>query len=413
MLLLFITVAIALCFSFLCSLSEACLLSLSLTDIARISDHNPMLGRLWHRFKENVQKPISVILIINTLANAMGAAISGAMFSDVFGARWLWLYSLVFSLIIIQWGEIMPKSLGVKFNKTISYVIAVPLNILIQIFTPVLYLITLINRPFLGKKNRSSTNDALNEISILARFASLNRLISKEQEKMVHRSMTLSNTTVYDVMVKREEIKSISVSMSLSEALIEAHLHHHTRYPLVEAGNLDNVLGYVNFKDIVTALRINPDDPSLKGIARPILNIRQSEILSATLARFTQGHHHVAIVKDDSGKTCGLLTLEDIIESVVGEIEDEFDILPGHIYRITHERFLVGGASNMAQLRQKIDESVPENQKTVDEWMREMLGKPPRVEDKIELEGVILQVKKVRRSKIFEIMAIKRALRGA
>ena len=410
MVLLFAVILIALSFSFMCSLSEACLLSLSLSDIAKISENKPRIGRTWQRLKENIQKPISVILIINTFANAMGAAISGSLFSDIYGTKWLALYSFIFSLIIIQWGEIIPKTLGVKFKGFVSQAIGLPLQFMVTILSPVVYLITFINRPFLGgKTQKQSTNDALNEISILTRFASLNRLISKEQEKLVARSMTLSSAMVRDIMVNRDEIKHLSVSMNLAEALIEAHLHHHTRYPLVENGNLDNVLGYVNFKDIVTALRINPADPTLRGIMRPMLSVRAADNLSTMLARLTQGHHHVAIVKDDQGKTVGLVTLEDVIESVVGEIEDEYDILPNHVYQITHERFLAGGAAVMGLLRDKIDPSIPDEKITVDEWMRRRLNRQPKMEDTISLDRVELVVKKVRRSKIYEACVVKKA----
>ena len=123
MTILLVTIFITMGISFLCSVLEACLLSLSLADIGRISDKKPLAAKIWKSFKEGIERPIAVILIINTLAHTIGASLSGAQFEKIFGTKWIISFSIIFSLSMIQWTEILPKTLGVRCNKNIAAVL--------------------------------------------------------------------------------------------------------------------------------------------------------------------------------------------------------------------------------------------------------------------------------------------------
>ncbi|MBU4211099.1 MAG: DUF21 domain-containing protein, partial [Verrucomicrobia bacterium] len=170
MTLLIVTIVVSMGISFLCSLSEACLLSLSMADIAGLSEKKPRSGQLLKQMKEGVQKPIAAILIVNNFSNIIGAAVSGTIFSDLFGSKWIGLFSFVFSLAIIQWAEYLPKTLGVLHNRALAVIIARPLAYIVHILNPLVFMLEQINRPFLrGAKYRSAV-DALSEISLLARY---------------------------------------------------------------------------------------------------------------------------------------------------------------------------------------------------------------------------------------------------
>jgi putative hemolysin len=397
------TIVVSLSVSFFCNLMEACLLSISLTDIAKMSEKQPLVASIWKKFRDNIQKPIAVILVINTFAHTIGAALSGAQFSRLFDPKWVALYSVVFSLVMIQWTEIVPKTLGYRYNRVVALTMGIPMKTLIILFTPLLAVIQFLNRPFEGK-GKKATSDALGDINVLTRFATLNNLISKEQAKIVNRSINLSKTKVSEVMVNRGEIKYLSSAMTLTDALISAHIHYHTRYLLIEGENIDSILGYVNFKDIVTALRINPVDPSLRGIVRPVLSVFGNESASNILNRMIQGHHHIAVVTDTGGRVSGLVTLEDIIEEVFGEIQDEFDILPSFIRAMPDNRFLIGGATPINQVREKVCTNLPDEATTVDSWLRAHMGKAPQRNDRYQTNGYEFVIQKVRRSQIHECL---------
>ena len=400
-----ITVLIALSISFMCSVLEACLLSLSLSDIAQIAEKQPRMAKIWQGFKDNIGKPIALILVINTFAHTIGASISGAQFNSLFGHKWLILYSIGFSLIMIQWTEILPKTWGVRYNKLVAVTSAVPMQLLMMIFSPLLWLTEKLNKPFSAKLRDGERSDAVKEISVLARFATLNNMISKDQEKILARTMTLSKMRVRDIMVSRDEIKCLSTDMTLMQALIEAHIEHHTRLPLIQGKNIDDVIGYVNFKDIVSALNINPKDPSLRGICRPIISVSDTESLSVLLNKLTKGCQHIAVVKDSKGKVAGLLTLEDVIEAIIGEVSDEYDLLPTHFYQIAGNRYLAGGGLSTQAIEETFSvklSSTEGGHKTLNDYLQGILKRDPKTEERILSGGLQFIIKKTRRGMAYE-----------
>jgi putative hemolysin len=275
---------------------------------------------------------------------------------------------------------------------------------LIAVFMPFVSVVQFLNRPFARKNQTDIEADAVKDISVLAKFAALQNVISEDQEKILSQTIKLPGIKVKDIMVERDEIKYLSTRMSLMDALIEAHLHHHTRLPLIEGEDRDKVIGYVNFKDIVSALQTNPKDPSLKGISRPVLEIRQDEPVSILLNKLTRGYQHIAVIRDHAGKVAGLVTLEDVIESIVGEMHDEYDVLPTYFYQIAVNRYLAGGGISLKTLREKTGINLPDTGKTLNEWLLSSLGKMPKVEDRIPFGAGTFIIRKVRRSNIFEVI---------
>lgn len=132
-----LSLAIALCVSFFCSLVEAALLSLTPSQVADLSSRHPGIGAIWRGFKANIERPITVILALNTAAHTIGAAVAGSQFDKLFGSRWIWLFSLLFTFAMLQHTEILPKTLGVYFNRSIALWIARPLSMVVNVFTPV------------------------------------------------------------------------------------------------------------------------------------------------------------------------------------------------------------------------------------------------------------------------------------
>ncbi|MBU4200390.1 MAG: DUF21 domain-containing protein [Verrucomicrobia bacterium] len=408
MVLLILCIILVLGISFLCSLTEACLLSLSTADVAALAEKKPNAAVVMRRLKERVEKPIAAILIINNLVNIVGAAFMGAIFSDMFGHKWIGVFSFFLALAIIQWSEYLPKTLGVLYKRSLAGVIALPLAYTTRALSPLVFVLDRINLPFYARRRNKFTPDTLTDIVLLTRSASISKLISREQEAIVARSIKLSSAAVRDIMVARDEINYLSVGMSMMDALIEAHIHHHTRYLLIEGSDLDKILGFVNVKDIVSALQINPADPSLKGIARPVLEVNDSQSVPALLKELTRGYRHMAIVKNNAGKTVGLVTLEDVVEAIVGEIEDEYDVLPAYLDRIAEGRFLAGGGVTLQALKEKTGFGVPEGALSLHDWLCGLIPAAPKIEQRIPYQELMFTIRKIRRSKIHEVIVDKK-----
>ena len=393
---------------FFSSLAESCLLSITNSDIARISGKHPSIGSIWKKFKHESHRPLTLILIFNTSALIIGAATIGASIHRLYGHGWMMILSAVLSYVVLQWGVVFPRTLGFRFRKIVAVIAAYPLLYLTILCGPLVFIVVSVNRPF--QKKRSSSTTTAEDIAVLAQSAALEQQISREQAFLIARTVELSKIKASDIMVDISEMNVLSDTMSLNDALVAAHIHNHTRFPLASKGDMNNIKGYVNFKDIVGALRTNPSNPTLKGIRRPLANVSESTPLSDLLRRFTRGYQHIAIVKDQQGKTTGMVTLEDLIETLVGELEDEYDKPPDLIVQISENRFRAGGGATFEQLRARIDSELPAWDLTIDEWIQgQCAGKIPENYATV-FQNTSFRVRRVSRGAVYDVIVERSAV---
>ncbi|MEO0293317.1 MAG: CNNM domain-containing protein [candidate division WOR-3 bacterium] len=409
MVILLLVIFFSMSISLLCSIFESCLLSISRAAIGEMSIKRPKPAFILSTFKDNIQKPIAVILIVNTFAHTIGASLAGAQFNKVFGGKWILIFSILYSFAMIQWTEILPKTLGVKYNKKIALLIVYPLELTIRIFSPMVWFIELLNRPFVGKSTETSKLKTIDELSALANYAYITKTITKDQEQIISRTIDVSKKKVQDIMIPAKDMKVLRSSMSLSEALIEAHIHNHTRYPLIDdSTEAFKVIGYVNFKDIISALKINPHDPSVVGIKRPIMKFSPIESYGEAFRKMTASRQHIAIVESQEGKVLGLVTLEDIIEEIVGEIEDEYDVMPSYLYKITENRYNIGGGVKIEEINKLLNMNLPEPEKALGDWILSYFGVEPKASMRLQHKEANFIIRKIRRNRIIEVILEKK-----
>ncbi|MCA9249210.1 MAG: HlyC/CorC family transporter [Planctomycetales bacterium] len=402
MFLLLLAVLFALSLSALCSLMEATLLSLTPSQVATISSKRPKLGKIWQQFKQQIDRPISVILIVNTAAHTVGATIAGAEFDKQFGPQWIWVFSLIFTFLMLQFTEILPKTMGVRYASAIATLTGRPLQFLVNVFHPLILVIRWINRPLEGATDPHQRPATLDEIAALAGMARLSRQITKHEERIITYGSRLSQLSVRDVMIPLPQVSFLSTSQSLNEAMLAAHMDAHTRYPLCEQGDPNRILGYVNFKEIVYSLRFNPQSATLHGIARPVRMMDADQPAARLLQAFVDEHAHIAIVHDAQGKTLGMVTLEDLVEEFLGELEDEFDRLPRMIHALGGDLWMIGGGVQVAEINHSLGLKLDETELALSPWLEKRLAKPLKPNDEIVENGVRFTVRRIRRGKVFE-----------
>jgi putative hemolysin len=162
------------------------------------------------------------------------------------------------------------------------------------------------------------------------------------------------------------------------------------------------VVGYVNFKEMVYTLRVNPRNATLRGIVRPVRFIAPQESAAELLRAFVDEHAHMAIVRSPQGENLGLVTLEDLVEELLGELEDEFDRLPRMVHALSGRLWMIGGGVLISEVNQETGASLPEPRQTVSRWLLERLAGPPRPGDVYREQGMTFTVRRVRRGKVFE-----------
>ncbi|MDO5553991.1 MAG: CNNM domain-containing protein [Planctomycetia bacterium] len=413
------SVLVALSVSGFCSLIESVLLSLSPGDIAQISAKHPRIAQIWVRFKSNIDRPIAVILLLNTTAHTIGASVAGSSFAEMWGTKWIWVFSLGFTFLMLQYTEILPKSIGVRFNRRLAVLFARPLDWSVRFFSPIISIVRFFNRPFEPRSRQSDKHSTVEEIALMAALAKQSHLIGSQQEQIIVGATKLSGTRVSNVMIPFDEVVVLSSRMSLWEAIEIAHVDAHTRFPVCNGEDRNDIIGYVNFKEIISHQRFNPQATEFNEIIRPISFVLPEESASDLLRRFTFQHEHIAIVRDKSGVCLGMVALEDIVEELVGEIEDEFDRLPRGAHVLKGGVLVLGGGCPMREVRELVERQLqvvllppsrkphPSDNRSLAYWLEESLKHVPRRGDGYECDGVRFVVRRIRRKRVFDVLIQK------
>ena len=330
MLVLLLSCVVAIIVSFLCSLAEAVLLSLNSIRLETLRKEGHHFAAAWLRMKQNVGRPIAAIPILNTVAHTGGATIAGAAFGELYGERWLWLFSTGFTLVVLFGTEILPKVLGVAHGERLAPLIAPPLELATVIFRPVIWFTELVSKKIgaAGHDSRITASDVMTLAGLaraglaragLARagLARAGKVIGLEQETIILNALRFHHTTVKDVMIPRERIVFFRKALPMEENLKLAREVLHTRYPVSETDGLDGIAGFVNIKRVMAA---SPDltEASLTDAVRPLLGIVPEMTLLELSPLLAVKKQHMALVRDAAGRIIGLVTLEDVVSEVMG-----------------------------------------------------------------------------------------------
>jgi putative hemolysin len=204
-------------------------------------------------------------------------------------------------------------------------------------------------------------------------------------------------------MISLEHVNFLSTKQSLADAIVAAHVEAHTRFPVCEDGDPHRVVGYVNFKEMIYFMRTNPGDPSFRGIIRPVRFVPPETSAADLLQGFVSEHVHMALVRDREGRTLGLVTFEDIVEELVGELEDEFDRLPRMAHLMTGGTWMIGGGTPMTEVARLLGRELPETTGTLSAWLIKRFGKVPRPGETYREGSTEFTARRIRRGKIFEV----------
>lgn len=396
-----ISVATAMIFSHCCSLMEAAILSLSPSQLAALKQDSARAGKCVANLKRDIDKPLAVILIINTAAHTIGAAEAGASLNALFHGKYMELFSLVFTLLMVQYTEILPKTLGVRFNITVMKYAAPFLQAMVYVMYPLIKLTHWINMPFERRKPKRPS--ATEEISALAALARSNQTISSRQERIIKMVPHLSEKTAKDVMIEADNVSFLYSDQTLTDAMNSTASDFHTRYPVCEEGNRNEVLGYVNFKELVAVHRSHPGTMKVTDIMRPIPFAEPDDTAAELLEHLTMQNCHITIVRDPvHNQTLGLITLEDIIEELLGDLDDEFDPLPRTFYSPGEFFWVVGGGVPLRLLVRDTHLELPLLSEPVGFWFSRQLDRPAKVGDVFKYGNAEFYVRKIRRGQAWE-----------
>lgn len=320
---LFFYLILALVVSFICSLFESILLSIPPSYLETINKKSGF-GKLIRKLKINVEKPLAAILTLNTIAHTIGAAGVGAEAVKIWGDTSLGIVSAVLTLLILIITEILPKSIGAYYWKSLVPFTAYSVQIFIYITYPFVFMSEIITKLFV--KGDRKTTITREEILAMSSLAKAGNSISDKEHTIITNIMNLNNISCQRIMTPRNVIFAAPENISIEEFLKYKNVNSFTRTPIYDK-SLDIITGYVHKNDILNSLKNNDRNILLKDCKRSIHTINEESSISKLFDELLQAKEQIALIIDEFGGTAGIVTMEDIIETLLGlEILDEHDV---------------------------------------------------------------------------------------
>lgn len=320
--LLLLAVALVLIASALCSGTEAALFSVPLLQARKLAHANTPAALALLAIREKMNRPITTIVILNNLANIGGSILVGSVAASVLGSRWLGLFSALLTLLVIVFSEIIPKTLGETYAESIGLAVARPVQLLTRLFFPLVWCLEKLLLPFMKRENRFTTNES--EIKLLARIGKTEGVIEENESTMIHRIFELNDHTAADIMTPRVTMTFLKARQSLREVQDDIIHSQHSRIVVVD-DSPDDVVGVVFKSELLQALVENNAALPVADFMHEVPFVPEVKHADALLSFFRESHQHLAVVVDEYGGISGVVTLEDVLEVLTGEIVDETD----------------------------------------------------------------------------------------
>ena len=383
-----VAVSVALVVSFMCSIFESVLLSINHAQVELLAKKGKPSGRILKAFKERIDIPISAILITNTAAHTIGTAVAGASYSQVFDPQTLWIFTLVFTVVVLLFTEIIPKTLGVAYSRQLAKPVAYGIRALAMALRPLVVVSEAISRSI--RRDKSGPVTSLDEIRLLATIGHSEGVVGKQAAQMIVGASDLLKLTASNVMVPRQEVVSFSHDDEPGDALKTINESGFSRFPYSPSGDLDDVVGVVFAKEILSQLvEAQPDKIKWQDLVHEPIVVPETVALDSLLRTFRKTQRHMALIVDEYGDFQGIITLEDVLEEVVGDIFDESDLPREDIWQRPDGMVRAFGAAELHRLCRLLHIDMPAHAEiaTIGGLLSEQLGRLPIRGDAIDWGG--------------------------
>lgn len=408
-----IWLAILILLSAFFSAAEVAIVSVRKTRLRELIEQGSRRARLVERLAESSTRLLGTIQVGGTLAGLLAAATAAVSLSSGLAA-WISqvpiaflmnnaqplavvLITLALSVVVLVFGELVPKTLAVHYAEGIALWAAYPLELLTRLASPFVSALSAMTQwvtrllrvpgrgdlPFVTEDEIKAIVDAGQEEGVLEQV----------EKEMIYGIFELGDTLAREVMVPRIDVAALEVGTPLGEAIDVAVRAGHTRLPVYEE-TIDNIVGILNVKDLLKVLRDGSSQVSLQQILRPAHFIPETNKVDELLKELQQKRIPLAIVVDEYGGTAGLVTIEDILEEIVGEIRDEYDVAEEPVYqKVSDNELIFDARADLDDVNQLLELELPTQEAdTLGGLIYNQLGKVPKVGDEVRLDGVTISV---------------------
>ncbi|MGG6432626.1 hemolysin family protein [Anoxybacillus sp. D401a] len=355
---------------------------------------------------ENFDKALSTILVGNNIVNIAAASISAKVATDLFGGNTGLVISTVgMTILILIFGEVLPKSLAKEHAESFSLLISDVLYMLIQLFTPVTALLVMLKKlvsKFVGHQ-ADTPSVTEEEIKVMVNLSEEEGVIDNKEKELVHRSLDFNDILVGEIFTPRIDMVAVEVNQPIEE-IRDIFLHErYSRVPVYE-GDIDNVIGILSESDFFSQL-VQGKEVNVRELLRTPLFVVESMRISTLLPELQKSKVHMAIVIDEFGGTSGLITLEDILEQIVGEIWDEHDEAVKTFQKINDYEYEFNAELPLDEFCDILGmDELESSSHTLGGWVFEMFERIPTVGESFEYESLTVTVRQVENRRIRKVL---------
>lgn len=386
------------------SCAEAALFSVPYSKVKEMVGAKRPGAKALLRIKDNMTYPIGTIVIVNNIATIVGSSVEGVIAHNVFHSYGLGVFVGLFTFCVIVFAEIVPKTLGESYAAVIAPIIAPPVLVLTRIFRPLLWAIDM----SLRKLRPSSDVRAISEeeIKIMAQMGRDAGSIEHDESTMIRRVFRLNDITADDMMTPADRLETIPGDLALGEQRARIIDLRHSRVPVYGDGP-EHILGVALTRDLISAIARDEFQATPTDFLQEALRVRNDFAADDLLPLFQQKEQHLAVVEDADGHMVGVVTLEDVLEELVGEITDEKDVRPETIKRLSKSEILVDEGTSVAKINHFFNVAIPFDGQ-IGEYLLERFGRKPKAGEALDEGPLTFVISSVSRTRPKHITVRKR-----
>jgi magnesium and cobalt exporter, CNNM family len=386
------------------SSAETALFSISRAKARHIAKERGLTNSLIKKMKDDPHRLLSTILIGNNLVNVAATALATAITIGLAASNAVGIATGLMTALILIFGEIIPKSIATRNNVLIARLVIIPLYWLSILFAPIIYLLNFI--PKLTSKVQRKSRVTEEELMTFVEVVEEEGGIEEEEKELIHNIFEFDDTSASEIMTPRADMFVINVDDELNvEAIIRSGF---SRIPVIEE-DIDHVIGILNIKDLFMQQVTSAQQTDARSVMSEPYFVPENKKLDHLLQEFKRRKQHLAIVVDEHGGVSGLITLEDALEEIVGEIVDETDRFEPHIVKLNKNEWRVLGKSEIDDVNDKLAMDIPDTKEydTFSGYILEQIGRIPQEKEDIKLGDFVVTVNEMDGTRIKEYIVKK------
>jgi CBS domain containing-hemolysin-like protein len=388
------------------SSAETALFSISKAKAIHLAKKKGFSNSLIKKMKNDPHRLLSTILIGNNIVNVGASALATAITINLVSSNAVGIATGVMTFLILIFGEIFPKSIATRNNVLIARLVIIPLYWLSILFAPIIFMLNFI--PKLTGKMQKKAHVTEEELMTFVEVVEEEGGIEEEEKELIENIFEFDDTSASEIMTPRADMYVLNADEELN--LKDVIRSGFTRIPVIEE-DIDHVIGILNIKDLFMHQVTSSDPVDVRKIMSEPYFVPENKKLDNLLQQFKKRKQHIAIIVDEHGGVCGLITLEDALEEIVGEIIDETDKFEPHIVKLKKDEWRVLGKSEIDEVNEKIQMSIPDSKEydTFSGYILDQIGRIPQEKEKILLGDYMVTVNEMDGTRIKEYIVRKQA----